>query len=66
MGFEEVGEGFIFVDAHHDGVEGEAVRTRVDELKVALNALDSAVAQVVHERLWALVEASEQRSRGSH
>ena len=30
MGFEEVGEGLMFVDAHHDGVEGEGVRAGVD------------------------------------
>ena len=48
MRFEEVGERFGLVDAHHDGVQGQ----QVHQLEVTLDAL--------HTRLGELVQSSEQ------
>ena len=28
----EVGEGFPFINAHHDGLQGEGIHTGIDEL----------------------------------
>ena len=60
MGFEELGEGFTLVDAHHDGVEGDGVHAGVYELDVSLHSLDSSAAQLLQECLRALVQAREQ------
>ena len=56
-----MGERLVFVDPHHDRVQGRGITAGVDKLEVMPDSLDSAMAEVVEEGLRALVQASEER-----